>query len=501
MNEIDIPETWAESKLEKIVTIQSGGTPKGLPLESTGNDISFVKVGDMNNSSDGKYIDDVSLKFSRETVERFKIKLLPKGTIIFPKRGGAILTNKKRILSEDSACDTNIMGLIVPDDLREFVWTWFKTIKLGDLHTGSTIPQVNNGDINPLSIPLPPLGEQKRIIQKIETCLEKIEETECNLKEAESLLTKYRESLLGKAFRGELIPQNLTDEPATVLFDNIREQLHERNLINKRQEKKIIEIKKDELFDIPKNWKWVRLGEISSKIVDGAHHTPEYTEEGINFISVKDIRNHKMNFNNTKYISEESHAELTGRCNPEVGDVLITKSGTIGRTCVVKDCRPFSLFVSVALVKVMSEYMCSEYIEKILWYSVNSHFSSQFIKGSAIKNLHLQELVNIPIALAPLNEQKRIVKLVNSIIDRVDYIDQDINKMKKLLCLQRESIFSKAFQGELVEQIEIEGTGSDLLGKVLALQELEKNKKKTTKEKSTKKKITKKVSKKKKTKK
>ena len=79
----------------------------------------------------------------------------------------------------------------------------------------------------------------------------------------------------------------------------------------------------------------VKLNEISSKITDGTHFTPTYVQKGIHFISVKDIHNGKINFEDTKYISVDEHRELIKRCNPEEGDLLITKSGTIGRMAIV----------------------------------------------------------------------------------------------------------------------------------------------------------------------
>jgi type I restriction enzyme S subunit len=77
------------------------------------------------------------------------------------------------------------------------------------------------------------------------------------------------------------------------------------------------------------------LGEVCVKITDGTHHTPTYVSDGIQFISVKDIYNGIVNFENTKYISEKEHEELIKRCNPEPDDLLIRKSGTIGRMALV----------------------------------------------------------------------------------------------------------------------------------------------------------------------
>jgi len=99
------------------------------------------------------------------------------------------------------------------------------------------------------------------------------------------------------------------------------------------------------------HWAEIELDEICYKITDGTHHTPNYTSSGVAFISVKDINDNKIDFSKCKYISREQHEALIKRCNPEKNDLLITKSGTIGRMAIVPEKPEFSLFVSVALIK------------------------------------------------------------------------------------------------------------------------------------------------------
>src|SRR5690606_21121448 len=128
--------------------------------------------------------------------------------------------------------------------------------------------------------------------------------------------------------------------------------------------KKIQDMDEDKYpYEIPKEWKWARLGNIVKNIVDGTHHTPTYTESGVYFVSVKDIRNNQLDLSNTKFISQEEHELLKKRCYPEKGDLLITKSGTIGRTCIVETDIEFSLFVSVALIKFNNLPLHGGYIE------------------------------------------------------------------------------------------------------------------------------------------
>ena len=97
------------------------------------------------------------------------------------------------------------------------------------------------------------------------------------------------------------------------------------------------------------------MGEIGGgmlyKLTDGTHTTPKYTLDGIPCISVKDLSSGYLNFESCKYIKSEEHKILFDRCNPEVGDILLTKVGTTGIPAIVDTDKKFSLFVSVVLLK------------------------------------------------------------------------------------------------------------------------------------------------------
>ena len=93
------------------------------------------------------------------------------------------------------------------------------------------------------------------------------------------------------------------------------------------------------------------------KLTDGTHKTPKYTKSGVKFVSVKDMSTGRLSLANTKYISQEGHEELFERCNPEKGDILLSKVGTTGVPAIVDTDEQFSLFVSVALLKFNHKYI------------------------------------------------------------------------------------------------------------------------------------------------
>jgi type I restriction enzyme S subunit len=121
-------------------------------------------------------------------------------------------------------------------------------------------------------------------------------------------------------------------------------------------------------FDIPDTWKWVYLGCILNKLTDGTHKPPKYSTSGVKFVSVKDMSSGILSLNNTKYNTTAEHGELFARCDPARGDMLLSKVGTTGVPAIVDTDEPFSLFVSVALLKYSHD--CID--EAFLYYLLKS---------------------------------------------------------------------------------------------------------------------------------
>ena len=174
----DLPEGWDWSRFGSVVTLMSGTT---YPTEKellSGNRL-YVKVGDMNlpeNENEivtsSRYLDDYSISH-----------LVPTNSVIFPKRGGAIATNKKKlVLRNEIIIDLNTMAFthIFPMALM-YCYYWFSSIDLGKINSGSSVPQINNKDITPLLFPVPPQVEQERIAGKIQELYDTISTMEASL--------------------------------------------------------------------------------------------------------------------------------------------------------------------------------------------------------------------------------------------------------------------------------------------------------------------------------
>ena len=174
------------------------------------------------------------------------------------------------------------------------------------------------------------------------------------------------------------------------------------------------------------------LSDLATKIVDGVHHTPSYTKNGVPFLTVENLtRGRGIDFSETRFISEEDHSQFVRRANPQKGDVLITKDGTLGVSRVVETDIPFSIFVSVALVspvrKVLDPWFLRFYFESTLF---KNHIGSR-ISGSALKHIHLVDLRESPIPVMSLARQMEASRSLSHIHAAIDAIDLRIAAARK----------------------------------------------------------------------
>lgn len=324
-------------------------------------------------------------------------------------------------------------------------------------------------------LPLPPLAEQKRIVAKVDElmilCDKLSKEKATNLKthqdlvktllktltyakDADELQTAWqrmaahfdtffctedsidqlKQIILQLAVMGKLVRQIPQDEPANELLSKIKREKDKRikaKLIGKQEKlAKISDVEKS--FSIPPNWEWTRLGNISFQITDGAHHTPIYISEGVPFLSVKDVSSGLIDFSKTRFISQQQHEELTKRCNPERGDLLLTKVGTTGIPILIETDIQFSLFVSVALIKFAKEYISGRFLSLLIKSPLVKVQSKRGTEGIGNKNLVLRKIASFAIVIPPLAEQQRIVDKVDELMVLCDSLKDEITKSRKI---------------------------------------------------------------------
>lgn len=488
MSELNIPESWAEINWDDIIEIQGGSQPPKSTFSDKPKNgyIRLLQIRDFSSDKDAVYI---PLEKANKTCEEDDVLIGRYGASI-----GRICTGKA------GAYNVALAKVIYPKDsiIKPFLEYHLRAPEFQRFITniGGRAAQAgfNKEDLSSLPFPLPPVLEQERIVQKIESCFSKIEETEQNLNKVEILLEKYRESLLAKAFRGELIPQNLDDEPASVLISKIRED-RAQNQKGKKKEQEFSPISDEEKpFDIPESWEWVYSEEICSHIVDCPHSTPKFIDDGKMCLDTNSLKQGYIDYSKIRYVSDISFNERNIRLVPLEGDIVLSREGTLGNAVVLPK-KDFCLGQRVMLFRP-ADGIDSFYFRHCI---ISPEISQLYIKkkkGMGVAHINMSDLRSFKFPLPPLKEQERIVKYLNTCLQNINTHHEALSRKKVLMKLMKEALLVKAFQGKLVHQVESEGTGHELLQKILE----QKNQTVSAKE-STKKKVAKKVSKKKTTKK
>lgn len=196
-------EGWEEKILKEVCELKSG-TTISPSLERDEGDVLYTKVGDMNLPDN-----EVEINTSSRFVNSNEIKtnqIIPEGAIIFPKRGGAIATNKKRKIIKPTIVDLNTMAIIPGSKINaDYFFHWFQLIDLNSISNGTSIPQINNYSFDEVKIPFPKsLQEQQTIVRQLDALRTETQKLEAIYQQKLLNLEELKKSVLQKAFAGEL---------------------------------------------------------------------------------------------------------------------------------------------------------------------------------------------------------------------------------------------------------------------------------------------------------
>ena len=430
----DIPDSWEWVRLGSIGAWGSGATPSRTTPAFYGGDIPWLKTGDLNDN----YITDIPEKITQLALEKTSVKVNPVGSVLIAMYGATI--GKLGILSipattNQACCACLPFNGIFNKYLFYFLMAHKNAfIKRGE---GGAQPNISKEKIIETLTPLPPLAEQKRIVAKIEKLLPLVKEYDVAYEKIEKLNNNFPEqlkkSILQEAVQGKLVPQNPKDEPASVLIERIREE--KQKLI---QEKKIKKDKNesyifrrdnshyekigneercidDEIpFDIPDNWEWCYLNDVTSQIHYG--YTASASAAGnVKLTRITDIQNNKVNWETVPFclISEDNLKKY----KLENRDILIARTGgTIGKTYIVRNLSEKAVFASYLIRAIPLQSINEEYLKLFMESPLYWDQLKAFSMGTGQPNVNGQSLSKLKLPLPPLEEQKRIVEKIQTLI-------------------------------------------------------------------------------------
>lgn len=398
-------ESFKIVPLSTVVQINSGIALPSIfkDVEKTQGHYPFYKVAQMNN--DSTIMKGADLRFTDLESKKYKIKLFPKGSVLIPKRGGAILTNKKRLLVEDASYDSNIMGLKANNNLLidDFLVLYMESINLSDYIDTSTIPQINNKHIDMMEIPLPKISEQQRIVSKLDLLFKKIDKSielhQKNIDEA-------------NAFMGSVLNE---------VFLELEEKYGLNNLL-------------DAVYVGCKRG-------FNPTIIDGK----------VPFIGMSDI-DEKSGLN-TQFVMEDYEKVSNGKTKFEKGAVLVGKIFPCtqnNKTSIV----PNDIDGGFATTEVYAlhclDNMNPLYLNKYMRSkSINDYMVNTMVGATGRQRVPSETIKSINVPLPPLPIQQKVVKYLDSVSEKMEKVKSiQKEKMESLKALKA-SILDNAFRGEL----------------------------------------------------
>jgi type I restriction enzyme, S subunit len=321
------------------------------------------------------------------------------------------------------AVGSTLMKILPNENIHKEYLYHFISSKFWTLNTkpkGVGIPHIEPTLLWNFEIVVPSISEQQAIVAKIESLLSELENGKKQLRIAQQQLKVYRQSLLKWAFEGKMTNKNVKERK------------------------------------LPKGWKLSSMGSVCEKIQDGSHFSPQvqYDEPGENrfkYITAKNIRNNYMDFRKVVYVDKEYHDSIFGRCNPEFGDVLLTKDGiNTGEVTLNTLHEPFSLLSSICLFKTKKEVLNSSYLKYFIQSPLGNKAILESMTGTAIKRIVLRKIKDAKIILPSLPEQQFIVSELESKLTVCDKIEETISLSLQQAETLKQSILKKAFEGKLI---------------------------------------------------
>lgn len=374
------------AKLGELYKITSGGTPSRTHSEYyEDGTILWVKTGDLND----KYLFETDEKISQLGLENSSARIYLKNTVLLAMYGATI--GATSILKIDAATNQACAAFSPREDtLPEYLCAFLESQKdkfIKDA-VGGAQPNLSAGYLKTIEFKLPSLEQQTRITR--------------NLSKIDELL-----------------------------------------LLRKQQIAKLDELVKARFVEMFETRKYPieKLGRVCEKITDGTHKTPTYLDSGIKFISAKNIIDGKVDLTDTKYISKNEYQEIQKRCQVEIQDILLTKSGTLGIPAIIRTDCALGLFESLAVIKYDRSKLLPYFLyEQLRCNRVQRQFKAG-TKGVAVKHLHLGVISDIDIIVPPISYQLEF----SDFAEQVDKQKQTVQRSLEKLELMKKALMQEYF--------------------------------------------------------
>ena len=297
----------------------------------------------------------------------------------------------------------------------DYIFYWFKyrwfDFNKGKMF-GTAIPYIRLGNLQEFPTPIPPLAEQQRIVDRIESLFVKLNEAKEKAQAVVDSFETRKAAILHKAFTGELTAK--------------WREAHDVGM---------------------ESWEVRTLDSVCSSIFDGDHMPPPKAESGIPFLVISNVNTGHLTFENTRFVPQEYYDTLSDTRKPQLGDVLYTLVGSLGIPVVVNSKRPFCFQRHMALLRPI------DVSPQFLWYILQTpemyDKASSIATGTAQLTVPIKGLRAMTIPRPNIAEQVEIVRILDGFFAREQSAKEAAEAVLDQIDLMKKSILARAFRGEL----------------------------------------------------
>ena len=413
----EIPESWEWVRLKDVFSMQAGKN---------------INASELSQEKNGTH---PYLCYGGNGVRGYIGKYNYEGIFPIVGRQGALCGCVNMATGKFQATEHAVVVTTYAQTNEFWAYYFLTASNLNQYATATAQPGLSVANILETFIPLPPLAEQHRIVSKIEELMPLVEEYGAAQEKLnqlnEALPEALKKSILQQAIQGKLVPQDANDEPASVLLAQIRkekEQLLKAGKLKKKDLATTPITDEEKPFEIPESWKWVRLVDCVSNRAGLAYNKGDLDKKTSDMIRV--LRGGNIFYGGWK---KEDNDVMIAR--EFVNDDLLLKKGTfitpavtslenMGKTALIDE----DLYDTVVggFVLMLQSFLYENSLLKYLLYFFCSAYYKEYCKsitnksGQAFYNISRAKLMNLPIPLPPLPEQKRIVAKIEELMALVD---------------------------------------------------------------------------------
>ena len=426
-----IPSNWCWSYWKYCGKFIAGNGFKNIYQGFTQYDIPYYKVGSLKFCDEGNYLIDETNTINEEIKTKLKAVKIPVNSIIFAKIGEAIKLNRRCLNKIECCIDNNLMAFISEKYFYKYIFYWTKSLNFYELTNATTVPALRKTDLENIPIPLPPLNEQQRIVNRIESLFAKLDRAKELIENTLAQFEENKMAILHKAFIGELTAK----------------------------------WRKENNIDLS-SWQEKTVDELCTSLKYGTSKKSN-PEGSVVVLRMGNLQNGEIDWSNLMYTDDKDDIE---KYLLKKGDVLFNRTNSpelVGKTSIYRGEYP-AIYAGYLIKLDYGKDIIGEYLNYMMNSTKAKHYCYTVkTDGVSQSNINAKKIGAFEIPVPTIEEQQEIVNILDRLLAKYNKIKNLEQQLEKIELLKK-AILAKAFRGELGTNNPDEESAENLLKEILA---------------------------------